>query len=38
VTEGLEKLDVGVDEGGLRAWHERIISTNINIDKDQYCR
>jgi hypothetical protein len=36
VAEGLEELDVGVEEGGVRTGHDGIISTNIYIDKYQY--
>jgi hypothetical protein len=36
VAKGLEELDVGVDQGGLRSGHISIISTIIYIDKYQY--
>jgi hypothetical protein len=36
VAEGLEELDVRVEEDGFRSSHDRIISTIIYIDKYQY--
>ena len=38
VGERLEEADVRVDEGGLRARHERMVSMDIDIDKYQYMR
>jgi hypothetical protein len=36
MAEGLEELDVGVDEGRLRARHGAIVSMTVYIDKYQY--
>ena len=36
VAQGLEELDIGVDQGRFRAWHADMVSMDVYIDNYRY--